>query len=125
MISNWCNWHRIVISVYVLLAGGCAALGPVVPGDTIGSPQLQRDTVRQLLFYDQIADKECTTRKVVNTEVIEAPKNSRTANGVLMEGSWKERWHLDRCGSVVTYDIEFQADGKGGTYLDIPLKRPR
>ena len=77
----------------------------VVPGQTLGSPLLQRDTMDQLLSSDRIAAPDCRQRTIINTEVLEKVDGD----------SWKERWSLDRCGKIIHYEIRYTADGKGGT----------
>ena len=99
------------------------ALASVVPGGTIGTPLLQRDTMNQLLFMDRAFDADCKNRKIVNTEVLERPKDSQVSRGRLVGGSWKERWSVDRCGTVVTYDVQYTADGKGGTFIAFNVAR--
>lgn len=88
-----------------------------IPGETIGSLLLQKDTQKQLISSDRIADPECQQRKIIDTEVVNSPKDK--------SGSWTEKWHIDRCAEIVTYDVTYKSDGKGGTYIEIPMKVKR
>jgi len=100
-----------------VLLVACAVMPSAVPGKTLGSPLLQRDTMNQLFFFDRAFAADCQNRKIVNTEILEQPKDARFVTGGMVAGSWKERWYLDRCGKVVPYDVQYTPDGKGGTFL--------
>ena len=104
---------------YIVLASS----DNLVPGETGGSPSLQRDTINQIFFFDRIEDKACKERRILYTEMIEPPDKGKFKHGRLFEGKWKERWSLYRCGKVVDYVIEYTADGKGGTYIGIQLPK--
>ena len=105
-----------VMYLSVVLAG-CAAIPSAVPGKTLGSPLLQRDTMNQLFSSDRIAASECQSRKIVNMEVLEQTKDPQFVAGQMVAGKWKERWYLDRCGKIIPYDVQYTADGKGGTFI--------
>lgn len=97
------------------------ACGLDIPGETLGNPELQRDTWRSLELMDRAAAPECQTRQVIDTELVTPTVGARYVNGVLMEGRWVERWIVDRCGASVPYKVEFTADGKGGTFMKIGM----
>lgn len=86
-----------------------------VPGQTIASALLQGDTMNQIFSSDRVIDSECRDRTIVNTEVLERAIDPQFDAGRMVAGSWKERWYLDRCGTLVPYDVQYTADGKGGT----------
>jgi len=111
--------NRILVAMACLAATAMvqAAAQNLVPGDTRGTPLLQRDTMTQLLFMDRAMASDCKDRKIVNTAVVEPPKDAQIKGGRMMTGGWKERWSMDRCGTVVIYDVQYTADGKGGTFI--------
>ena len=42
-------------------------------------------------------------------------------NGRVIDGSWSEVWTLDSCGTSVDYEIDFTADGRGGTFFGVSM----
>ena len=110
---------RFFLSVMYLsvLPAAYAAMPDAAPGKTLGSPLLQRDTMNQLFSSDRIAASECQSRKIVNMEVLEQTKDPQFVAGQMVAGEWKERWYIDRCGKIIPYDVQYSADGKGGTFI--------
>lgn len=96
---------------------GGVKVGSIVPGESLGSPPLQRDTENQILSIDQAQYPGCDTRSIVNTEVKEVSENAQYVSGRRVAGNWKERWYVDRCGEVIPYEVRYVPDGKGGTYI--------
>ena len=84
-------------------SAGCAT----VPGNTVASPTLQRDTLQTILALDAAEDQGCNQRKLVKTDIIKGP-----AVGDKMV---VERWTLDRCGKMVPYTVTFTPSPRGGT----------
>lgn len=72
------------------------------------SPQVRQDAAQMVLMMDGPRDKNCTERKVVKTEVVEARV---------------ERWTVDRCGKLVKYRVRFTSNSKGGTDFDVQLEK--
>ena len=90
-----------------------------VPGETLGTIVLQRDTENQILLLDQVMFPDCDTRRIVNTEVLEVSDETRNVKGRTVAANWKERWSMDRCGEIIPYEITYVPDGKGGTQIQI------
>ncbi len=110
----------LTLCLILLLSAGCATTR--LPGETLTLSLLQRDALNTIMMLDRaFFDDICHHRKVVNTEVIEPPKDVRVEGGRPLQGNWAERWTLDRCGTLVSYRIEFTFDGKGGTYFTTSL----
>jgi hypothetical protein len=101
---------------------GLELTGPV-PGQSLANRQLQNDTFSQLLAIENMLAPNCRKkRKVVNTEVIGGPENlAYSAEGLMLQGRWSERWYLDRAGEIVAFDVNYSADGHGGTGIGIKL----
>jgi hypothetical protein len=87
----------------------------VVPGDTVASPLLQRDTLRIIIVMDGAEDKTCPKRTVVNTESIKKPTRP--------DDTGEERWTVDRCGKAIPYLVTFRPSARGGT--DISVKQEK
>lgn len=86
--------------------------GPsVVPGNTVASPALQRDTLTIVIAIDGAEDKTCTKRAIVNTESIKKPANPNDTG--------EERWIVDRCGKTVPYLVTFTPSARGGTDIGV------
>jgi hypothetical protein len=82
--------------------------GPrVVPGNTVASPVLQRDTLSIINAVDGAVDMTCDKRTVVNTETIKMPTRP--------DDTIHERWTVDRCGKTITYRVTFTPSARGGT----------
>ena len=138
---------RLVCLLCILLAGSATTdeLGERVPGETVASPKLQRDTLDSIRTFEMMRD--CTDWKVVNTEVIE-PLNAgddmlvkqlyeaalTEDYPVLRERLWEEyrkyrygqsveRWTVDGCGTLVRYRVVYTADGRDGTNYSVNLEK--
>ena len=98
-----------------------------LPGHSLSSPLLQRDTLSYLLVTDKIAARttqaKCQDRTVVNTEVIEQPQDVRLEGKRLLQGRWAERWTLNRCGTLILYRVAYTADEKAGISYDVTPDR--
>ena len=97
-------------------------MGPA-PGQTVATPQLYQDTWNMIMMFEKTSGKGCQNPKVVNTEIMELPKDFVLEGNIFMKGRVLERWTLDRCGESVPYRVEYTADGKGGTYFHVRLER--
>ena len=95
---------------------GCGLVGPSVPGQTLGSPLLQHDTLSVIMAMDAAHERNCRDRKVIDTKVTNIV---RVEGGLFMKGSWIESWVVDRCGTIVTYSVWYTPDGKGGTFFNV------
>ena len=106
---------RLILTpcLILLLSAGCATTQ--LPGETIAGSSLQRDVLRWVNVLS--SDEKCPHPKVVNTEMIELPKDARSS-----DARWVERWTLDRCGTLTSYTIEFTLDPRGGTNFAINVQ---
>ncbi len=67
-------------------------------------------------FCEMFADSPCPDRRIANTEVIEDPHDLRWEGEILVYAAWAERWTVDRCGTLVSYRVEYVFDAStGGT----------
>lgn len=90
--------------------------GPnAVPGNTVASPLLQRDTLRLIIMMDGAEDNTCPKRTVVNTETIKTPTRP--------DDTGEERWTVDRCGKTIPYLVTFTPSAQGGT--DVGVKQEK
>jgi len=90
----------------------------VLDGNTMTDPILQRDTV-VLLTQKDLSETEgalCRTRRVTNTELLNAVVGGQVEDGRAVAGQWVERWTLDRCGASVRYIIHFTTTKAGTTF---------
>ena len=85
-----------------LLAGSAAAADSAKPRD---------DVAQMIMIMDGPRGKECTERKIVKTEVIEAAPDKTPV---------VERWTLDRCGRNVNYLVKYS---KGGRTFGVQLEK--
>ncbi len=85
-----------------------------------GSAVLARDVLNTIDMIDRGKDPACDSRKLTETRIVEDIKDGVfSPSGVLISGKWLEVWTIDRCGSPISYSVEFTADGAGGTYFGI------
>jgi hypothetical protein len=86
--------------------------GPkVVPGNTVATPLLQRDTLTIIDVIDGAEDTTCVKRTVVNTETIKKPTRP--------DETGEERWTVDRCGKMIPYRVTFTPSTGGGTDIRV------
>jgi hypothetical protein len=79
-----------------------------LPGNTTASPLLEKDTLRLIMIMDGGTDSACKQRTVENREIISAD-----ATGA------QEKWTLDRCGTLVLYQVAYTPSSKGGTDVNV------
>ncbi|MCH8348102.1 MAG: hypothetical protein IH901_06385 [Proteobacteria bacterium] len=79
-----------------------------LPGQSGADKKLQRAAFETVMIIDYSKDTTCEQRKIVNTEIIDYPKNPG-------KDPWTERWTVDRCGKLVFYKVEFTPSPGGGT----------
>jgi hypothetical protein len=86
-----------------------------VPGDTLAGTDLQYTVLFSLYGLVQLSAPDgCESQQVTNTTVTEIvePLVFDTP-GFLTEGSWKEAWTVDMCGTMGTFRVEFTANNVG------------
>ena len=86
---------------------GIAQPSVPVPGNTLASKDLQQDVANILAVREGVANEACKTYAIKNTDILEPPHG--------LELKWKELWTVDRCGTSVTWHVEFTPDPQGGT----------
>ncbi len=85
-------------------------------GETLGSQELQRDTLMNITMFDRAMAPDCKAeRRVLKMEITKQPVGLKVKRGRVVGGEWEERWTIDRCGMQVPYDITYRSDGRGGT----------
>jgi hypothetical protein len=83
--------------------------GQTVPGTTQQDPVGQCGTFLLIQAAEKDAGSTCAAPQVTGTEVVaKTGKDTRT-----------ERWHLDRCGTEVSYRIEIRLDNYGNPMIGI------
>lgn len=97
----------------VLLLAGCATAQP--------------ETARERTINDQVlafdaskaagGDPTCRSRKIVGTEITRPFQ----AGAQLPAGQWTERWTVDRCGTLVPYEVHYMRAPDG--HLGITMLR--
>jgi hypothetical protein len=92
----------LALLLAAIFAGTASAADPAKPRD---------DVAQMIMIMDGPRGKECTERKIVKTEVIEAAQDKKPV---------AERWTLDRCGKTVYYLVKYS---KGGRNFDVQLEK--
>jgi len=75
------------------------------------APKPRDDVAQMIMIMDGPRGKECTERKIVKSEVIEAAPDKTPV---------VERWTLDRCGRNVNYLVKYS---KGGRTFGVQLEK--
>ncbi len=102
------------------IAFGCASMNlpglSKLPGQSGASSTLQNDALQYVMILDMAADNSvCRQRKVVNTEIVDYPKNPG-------KDLWTEKWTVDRCGKTAYYKIAFTPTPQiGGTDIRVSV----
>lgn len=96
-----------------VMATGCATIESPdrqsLPGTTRANWLLQRDTSQMIWLVDGIADTDCETREIIDTEIAEKPE-------IPGKSPWSETWTVDRCGELILYSVNFRPTAyDGGT----------
>jgi cytohesin len=110
-------------AVTVLLSGTLSVAAPI-PGETLASEDLQRYTQERVLARDAMAARKCHTRQVVRTQVTEAKGKVTSLIFSSNPGAWQEHWDVDRCGTIVTWEVHFLPSTSGGTDVVLGLAGP-
>ncbi|MCL2473867.1 MAG: hypothetical protein FWF23_03055 [Alphaproteobacteria bacterium] len=83
-----------------------------LPGKTQADARLQFDTLKNVYVSVGVLERDCNNFSVINTELVQE----------LQEGSWKEEWTVNACGTNVYVPITFIASKAGGTTFLINLR---
>lgn len=103
----------------------------LLPGTTIASPILMRDTLP--IVYMKVTmeakvkeKKECNDFAVKDTKLTVIPPISKTATGIAIGGRYEETWAVRYCGTEVAIPICFSPKPDGGTsFLTQPCKEAK
>lgn len=98
-----------------------------LPGDTLAWPSLQSDVLPKVALTSLQAvrnrDPDCIPSgrdHIIETRLDQGPKSGRAKMfGVLLAGSWSERWTMAICRQEVDLRVAFRADGRGGARFQI------
>lgn len=113
--ANRCGTTKRYNLMMTSQPGAAPRAAMMVPGDTITSPLLARDTIRSVAAKASIAlDGKCEKVQIFDTAVAEQP-HAVTQGGTTYQGVWKEIWTFQGCGQRVPVPVIFVPDGKGGT----------
>jgi hypothetical protein len=101
-----------------------------LPGTSIASLQLQKDTLLPVLASAAIALKtgrDCKHIAITNTELTAPPYHPvfNPVTKVILKGNWREQWTVRMCGKTAVVPITFIPDGRGGTSYSITPKNVR
>lgn len=81
---------------------------------SMGSPLLQRDTLRMISLLDSAEPPDCDgLRRVLKMEITKEPAGVKIKHNRAVSGSWEERWTIDRCGTQRAYNITYSNDSRG------------
>jgi hypothetical protein len=112
---------RIGRTVAGLFAGRPTSEAQLFPGG-LGDAALQKDVWRLIVLADEfatsaVAAEPCHERQVEAIELLDGP--SIDADGAWVGGPWSEQWTVDRCGTQVSYTIDFSPDPERGTKISV------
>lgn len=91
---------------------------PLVPGNTIASPQLIRDVYVggvPMIVGIEGGGTECENTSVRSTQVTMEP-TTVMLDGEQQHGVWEETWTVKHCNQDIEMTFCFIPDGKGGTH---------
>lgn len=77
----------------------------------IETPEHQQQVVRSVMGLEQYLRGQCTSVNIAEQSKRELISPPVFVEGVVrpLQGMWKEQWKVDRCGSIVLYNLQFLA----------------
>jgi hypothetical protein len=91
-----------------------------IPGNTHANPMLQQDTERTIFTQYMLAKmkknpkyRPCLELKTVDAKNISGPDNATQTSWT----NWRERWTISGCGETAAFDVIYESDGAGGSYI--------
>ncbi len=112
---------RAVTAVLSILLCPALPAAAAIPGKTLAPEQMQQDTTGLLLGMDAAAAPGCGSRALVTAELIRPPDPASSPGEAGPAGPWQERWHLDRCGDAVAWDVWYTPAPGGGVLIGAGL----
>ncbi len=91
--------------------------------ETLATPSLQKVT-EEMIQLNGVVRAPCKSLRVLKTEILKWPPDVWTDNPRLGVGplkTWKERWHVEQCGTETAYRIEYKANLRGGIDVEIHI----
>lgn len=121
-----CNNTKTYNAFAMTQPNSAPKFGALIPGKTLASPTLVRDTyqtVAMKVAYDEKMkrQRECKDIVVKDTRVTIPPKIVTTGNVPAVSGRYEEEWLVRSCGTEVVVPICFTAKADGGTSFSVQL----
>lgn len=113
----------ILISLFMALeahAGYHLSAKVPLPGKSIADARLQLDSLKAVYAVSSLMNRGCKKMSVVNTEILESPRDIGFKNGALTQGNWSELWTVNCCKKEVYVPIKFILQERGCTYAINP-----
>src|SRR5438093_1592737 len=110
----------VFLVVFMLLVALLPAAEQVQPGKT-RLELLHRDTAGLLLEMDTAAAPACGRRTVVEGKAILPETLKEPAGDGEPVSRRQERWYVDRCGRLVSWDVRYLPSDLGGTGVIVGL----
>jgi ankyrin repeat protein len=112
------------LAAVTVLFSRTLSVAAAVPGETLAPEDLQRSTQERVLARDEQAARKCHSRQVVRTAVTEAQGKVTSPLFSSNPGAWQEHWDVDRCGTIVTWEVHFLPSTSGGIDVVLGLAGP-
>lgn len=96
----------------IFLVVGCGTSNILFEGKTLSDQKLKRDTITNIKYLTKI--EGCTRFDKVNTKIIKFDPNKHIS---------QEEWGVYGCGKRFDFNVKYQSDPKGGTFINISRKR--
>jgi len=107
-----CGQDRILNVLGVVQGPGTLGTVPLLPGNTRGDPQLQKDAVQYAMIAAGASGKDCAQGYVENTEFTDQG-DKPVAGG--KGPPWRELWTVIACGRKAQVTMRFIPDATGTT----------
>lgn len=99
----------------------------LIPGASHAWGSLLRDLTRPVngvVYFESVKKMpKCPDNDLLrftNSEIIDDKQLGPQLFGIRLQGSWQERWTVERCGLEVSVVLKIRADGQGGAFFDVP-----
>ena len=113
--AQGCGPERVLNAMTQVTPDGTLTTTPLLPGNTIADPQLQRDSVQYAAAGMGGMPPGCNQGAVVDTRYVgldgQAPGTRLAANQEPQ--AWDEVWTLEACGRRVAVAMKFSPDATG------------
>ena len=98
-----------IFSLFLIILPAYASfdINTPVNGQTIADEILQFNTMNKIYKILSAKYPSCSDYSVIETQIVQFPRELKTKNEIFVHGYWKELWTINVCSTKIQVPIDF------------------